>query len=240
VAQSGKATVAFTVPGNREARAGEDEDTARLVTRFQAGDQQAFAALYDRYFDRVYGYLRVLLKDFHEAEDLTQQVFLKLFDSLHTYERRDKPFRAWLFVVVRNAALDHLQRSGRLEPVDPAEIEGRRSDRVGDEDAASVLNWITDSDLSIFIERLSLPQRQVLLLRFLLDLSDRQIAAIMDRTPSDVRMLQSRAIRFLRARLAAIGRAPLKDSPRETPPASMRMPPRHATVTRSRRWSLRA
>jgi DNA-directed RNA polymerase specialized sigma subunit len=124
----------------------------------------------------------------------------------------------------------------------PAEFEARQADDISDEDAASVLSWIADTDLSIFVQRLSMPQRQVLLLRFLLDLSDQQTAAIMGRTPSDVRMLQSRALSFLRERLGAIGRAPLEDlkaDPKDIPPATMRMPPRHATVTRARRQSLK-
>ena len=54
----------------------EDADTARLVPRFQAGETELFARLYERYFDRVYAYLHIVLKESHEVEDATQDVFM--------------------------------------------------------------------------------------------------------------------------------------------------------------------
>ncbi|MDX6632025.1 MAG: polymerase sigma-70 factor, subfamily, partial [Solirubrobacterales bacterium] len=79
-----------------------DIEAGRLVTRFQAGDGDAFAGLYKAYFDRVYGYLKVLLRSAHEAEEATQQVFVQVLEALPRYERRGQPFRAWLFIAVRN------------------------------------------------------------------------------------------------------------------------------------------
>jgi RNA polymerase sigma-70 factor (ECF subfamily) len=218
------------------AEAAEDAEMARRVTRIQAGDRELFSELYLTYFDRIYGYMRVLLKDQHEAEDATQQTFAKAFERIGSYERRRQPFRAWLFVVARNTALDILKRSGRLDVLEPEEI-GRHNERQNGEQRdpadTDALRWIADRDLSIFIERLPLAQRQVLLLRFMLDMTDGQIAAVLDRNPADVRMLQSRALRFLRKRLEALGRAP-----KRTQRARIRRSPRHATVLRSRRWAL--
>jgi hypothetical protein len=106
----------------------EDRDTARLVTRFQAGDKDAFAALYMRYFDRVYSYLRVALRDAHEAEDGAQQAFMQVLEALPRYERRgSSPFRSWLFVIVRNCALGHLRKTGRIELEDVETLNMRRS-----------------------------------------------------------------------------------------------------------------
>src|SRR5690349_1679891 len=117
----------------------EDIDTARLVTRAQAGDSDAFAALYKRYFDRVYGYLRLVLRNHHEAEDATQGVFLKVLEGLGRYERRRQPFRAWLFVVVRNHAVSLLRKEDELA-LEPEEIAQRRERAAAGETAdASVM-----------------------------------------------------------------------------------------------------
>jgi RNA polymerase sigma-70 factor (ECF subfamily) len=187
----------------------EDVDTARLVTRIQAGETEGYSELYLRYFDRVYGYLRVILRGSPEAEDLAQQVFVKVLEGLPSYERRTQPFRAWLFAVVRNTVVDELRRRHRLEVVDPHALDRQREER-GDttEGELGALRWITDRELLLFIERLPIAYRQVLLLRFMLDLPSREIAVIVGRTPEDVRKLQERGLRFLRARLAAVGRGP--------------------------------
>jgi RNA polymerase sigma-70 factor (ECF subfamily) len=185
----------------------EDLDTARLVTRIQAGDRDGFALLYMRYFDRVYSYLNILLGDPHAAEDAAQQVFLQLLQALPGYERRRQPFRAWLFVIVRNLALKQLRKSGRLEVVDPVELNRRRELSVDDSDLRA-LEWVSDRDLTLLVERLPLAQRQVLMLRFMLGLQHREIASVLGRSETDVTVLQSRALRFLRERLTALGRAP--------------------------------
>ena len=184
----------------------EDLDSGRLVVRFQAGDSEAFSSLYMRYFDRVYSYLRVLLKDAHEAEDGTQQVFTKVFEALPRYELREKPLRAWLFTVVRNHAMDELRKQGRVELEDEEEIERLLSRGVPEEPEVPTLGWISDRDLLLFVERLPLAQRQVLTLRYMMDMTNREVGEILGRSPSEVRVLHYRAVSFLRDRLAEVRR----------------------------------
>jgi RNA polymerase sigma-70 factor (ECF subfamily) len=214
----------------------EDLDTARLVMRIQAGERDAFALLYVRYFARVYGWLRMLFKDEHEAENAAQDVFIQVFEALPRYERRpDRPFRAWLFAIARNHALTQLQRLQRVAPVEPAEIDNERERVVRRDGAADdVLSWISDPELLMFVERLPLAQRQVLVLRYMLDLSDNQIAELLGRSAGEVRMLRSRALRFLRQRLDALrcGRS------RSAMGAPWRRRLREAPVLRSRRFAL--
>jgi len=214
----------------------EDRHAAELVGRFQAGDMEAFGELYSLYFDRVYGYARIAFEDVHEAEDAAQQVFAQALESLHGYELRPgKPFRAWLFVVVRNYVISQLERRARVEVMDPTELN-RRRERSGayEEDKERALGWITDSDLLIFVDLLSLDQRRVLTLRFLFDLSLKQTATVLGRTPGEVASLQHRAVVFLRDRLAAIGRAP----ERPDPSARSKVWVKPAQVIRARRSAL--
>ena len=210
-----------------------DLDSARLVTRLQAGDEDAFATLYLRYFDRVYSYLLVIFRnDRHETEDVAQQVFVGAFEALPRYERRAKPFRAWLFTIARNQAISRMRQLGRSEPVEPALLEEQR-DTEPAEETVSALSWLSDRELVMFVERLPLAQRQVLVLRYLLDLPTKEIGAILGRSVDDVRMLEHRAVRFLEARLTAVGRGAEHERRRPAFGRTRWMP-----VTRQRRWAL--
>jgi RNA polymerase sigma-70 factor (ECF subfamily) len=210
----------------------EDLDTGRLVTRFQAGERDVFAILYMRYFDRVYAYASVALNDAHEAEDATQQIFVRAFEALPRYEHRKAPFRAWLFTIVRNYTLNQLRRAARVEAMDPSVLSRLEDTRAAEDADLDVLGWISDREL-LFIERLPAVQRQTLVLRFMLDLSTAQIASILHRSESDVRVLQTRALRFLRARLSAVGAQPARRRDRAAPRCA-----RQAPVLRMRRFAL--
>jgi RNA polymerase sigma factor (sigma-70 family) len=187
---------------------GEDLDSGRLVIKFQAGDAEAFTSLYMRYYDRVYSYLRVLLKDAYDAEDGTQQVFTKVFEALPEYERRDRPLRAWLFTVVRNHGVGELRKRGRVQFEEEEEIERLLARGVPEEPELAAPGWISDRDLLLFVERLPLPQRQVLTLRYMMDMSNREVGDVLGRSPSEVRVLHYRAVSFLRERLAAVREPP--------------------------------
>jgi RNA polymerase sigma-70 factor (ECF subfamily) len=183
----------------------EDADTARLVLRWQGGDRSAFATIYERYFDRVFSYLRIALNDAHEAEDVTQQVFIQMMEALSRYELRSVPVRGWLFRIVRNHAISQARRSGRMRVEDP-EIVDRRRDGAGAEESSDVAEWLSDADVLVLVERLPLAQRQVLMLRYMLDMSFHEIGQVLYRSPEAVRQLHQRAVGSLRARLHALGR----------------------------------
>ena len=160
--------------------------------------------------------MRAFLSQPEDAEDGAQQVFTKVFEALPRYERRAQPFRAWLFVVVRNHALNEIERQRRIETLDMAELsehQERQQERAGAAEEPSIVGWITDRELLLFIERLPLAQRQVLLLRYMLDLSYDEIAHLLGRTPEAMRRMHSRALTYLRGRLSAVGRAPEPQRP---------------------------
>jgi RNA polymerase sigma-70 factor (ECF subfamily) len=211
----------------------EDADTARLVTRIQAGDGDAFALLYLRYFDRVYSYLRLMLSNAHDAEDVAQRVFVRVLEALPRYERRSQPFRAWLFTLARNHALNELRDTKRIE-LTGVELPQAEAEETGEPDELRALEWISDQDLQVFISRLPLAQRQVLFLRYVVGLSSAETAAVLEQSLEAVRKHHSRAMRFLRDRLVALGRDPRRKSRR----VGAALLPRRAVVVRLRRFSL--
>jgi RNA polymerase sigma-70 factor (ECF subfamily) len=210
----------------------EDLDTARVIGRIQAGERDEFPVLYLRYFNRVHAYLRLLLADEHEAEDATQQVFMRVLQALPRYQARAEPFRGWLFVIARNCALTELSKRSRIESRD---IEGSpaREAVAPAVESLGALDWIADRDLHLFIERLPLAQRQVLFLRYAVGLTTSEVARVLSQSPEAVRQQHSRALRFLRARLTALGREPTRGDR-----IGARALMRRARVVRVRRYSL--
>lgn len=182
-------------------------ETLRLVVRFQLGDPDAFREIYTRHFDGVYSYLLTALRDRHEAEDSAQEVFIRALRGLERYEFRGSPFEAWLFRIVRNHTLNVKRRAALVSPTEPARIDLWRDERERRAAIGSVRAQ-RDQDLLLFVERLPLSQRQVLVLRYMVGLDWADIASVLDRSNGAVRQLEQRALNYLRRRLEAVGRGP--------------------------------
>jgi RNA polymerase sigma-70 factor, ECF subfamily len=173
---------------------------SQAVRGAQAGDREALGFLYARYADNIHGYVRSIVHDQHEAEDVTQQVFAKLMHVIGKYEERDVPFFAWILRVARNVAVDHI-RQQRLVPVE----EVRASDEGGGDPAGGGRM----RDLTDALSRLPLAQREVLVLRHFAGYSPPEIAERTGRSEGSIHGLHHRGRRALRADLEAHGLAPV-------------------------------
>jgi len=172
---------------------------SRAVTRAKQGDRDAVRFLYMRYADNVYGYVRTIVRDHHDAEDVTQQVFAKLMTAIVKYEQRGVPFVAWLLRMSHNAAVDAV-RARRATPVE--EIFG--PDVAICQDAPK-----TARCLHAALASLPEDQRQVVVLRHVLGLSPVEIAEQLGRTSSSVYGLHHRGRRALCAELERLESRPL-------------------------------
>lgn len=172
---------------------------ALAVARAKEGDRSALQFLYVRYAKEVHRYVNSIVGDYHEAEDITQSVFLKLMRVLGSYTPRDVPFAAWLRRVARNAALEHL-RSRRPVPV----LELQTNEQSREE-----LRCERVRDLRYALERLPYEQREVLILRHLAGLSPGEIARMLDKTEAAVHGLHHRARNAFKATLRELEASPL-------------------------------
>jgi RNA polymerase sigma-70 factor (ECF subfamily) len=175
-----------------------DPAIARAVARAKSGDMDAVRFLYLRYKDNVYGYVLSILRDAHEAEDVTQAVFMKLMSVIHKYEPRQVPFTAWILRVARNVAIDSL-RQRRSVPCEEV-IESSRPADDSSHDRRSGLEQA--------LETLPEDQRNVVMLRHLVGLSPGEIAHRMGRTESSIHGLHHRARVALRRELIRAECAP--------------------------------
>jgi len=183
----------------------EDERETRLaVARAKDGDRQALCFLYITYARNVYGYVRSILRDDYEAEDVTQHVFAKLLTAISKYDDRGTPFSAWLLRMARNLAIDHL-RANRATPmetvVDPVRSSGVDLDR--------------SEAVRIALAALPDEQRRVVVLRHLVGLSPGEIADQMGRSVSSIHSLHHRGRRALQRELERLGSTPCTRRTRE-------------------------
>jgi RNA polymerase sigma-70 factor (ECF subfamily) len=171
------------------------------VARARDGDRDALQFLYIRYSHNVYGYVRSIVHDDHEAEDVTQHVFAKLITALPKYDDRGT-FFSWLVRLARNVAIDHLRAMREL----PSEL-------VLDPDAAGEHDL--EQSLSVRTALASLPedQRKVVVLRHIVGLSSGEIAGHMGRTESSIHGLHHRGRRALRDQLVRLESAPATNAP---------------------------
>jgi RNA polymerase sigma-70 factor, ECF subfamily len=172
---------------------------ARAIARAKAGDASALHFLYVRYADGVQGYVESIVRDRHEAEDITQDVFAKLLSAIARYEQREVPFAAWLQRVARNAALDHL-RGRRQIPF----AEVRTSDEGHEQ-----LGFERSRALRAALEGLPEDQREVLVLRHVAGLSPGEIALLLGRSEAAVHGLHHRGRASLRVALSDLDAAPV-------------------------------
>ncbi|HWJ43322.1 MAG TPA: sigma-70 family RNA polymerase sigma factor [Solirubrobacterales bacterium] len=178
--------------------------TRAAIARAKEGDPEGLHYLYVRYADDVLRYVNGLVRDHHEAEDITQNVFAKLMRAIGKYEERAVPFDAWILRVARNAALDHL-RARRAIP----------SEEVRLTDTGQAQTAIDRGQaLRQALEDLPEDQREVLVLRHIVGLSPVEIAATLEKSESSVHGLHHRGRRSLRSNLTDLGAAPVVASPR--------------------------
>lgn len=184
-------------PVERATPSGQDPDLADV--RAAQHDRAAFAVLYRRYLDRVYGYAFYLLGDHHDAEDATERTFLAALAAIDRFRDRGSSFRAWLFRIAHNQVANAVRsrRRHRTEPLDPAAEPPSAADPAGDVALADDARRVRRA-----LETLSDDRRNVLVLRFVDGLSAREIGAVLDRSDGAVRILQHRALRDLAAALA--------------------------------------
>jgi RNA polymerase sigma-70 factor, ECF subfamily len=175
----------------------------KAVELAKAGNPEGLHFLYVRYAPDVQRYIASFVKDHHEAEDITQNVFAKLMTAIRKYEQREVPFAAWIMRVARNAALDHM-RARRAVPTEEV--------RVADSGQGQV-SVDRGQDLRYALEQLPDDQREVLILRHIAGLTPVEIASTLRKSESSVHGLHHRGRRTLRAKLAEIGAAPVVAPP---------------------------
>lgn len=168
-----------------------------LLALAQRRDQEAIATLYERYYDRIYRFTVARVRESADAEDLTQEVFLKMVDGLPAFRWQGAPFAAWLFRIARNVVIDFVRRRTREQAISAKELPLPAA-----ADMESELERQTSRDeLVQAMRRLTAAQQEVLALRFAAELSVSETARALGKREGTVKATQFQAVQALRRML---------------------------------------
>jgi RNA polymerase sigma-70 factor (ECF subfamily) len=176
----------------------ENED--RLVELAMTGDFDAFAALYSLHLNTIYRYIYYRTGDAQDAEDLTEQVFLKAWEALSRYKPDGCRFINWLYRISHNIVVDHHRHSKFIvdEPISDAKLPGKVQDMA----LEKVIQAEEAASLAAAIAKLPEEYQQVIILRFIEGLGHAEVARILEKSEVACRGIQYRALTSLNQILA--------------------------------------
>jgi RNA polymerase sigma-70 factor, ECF subfamily len=176
----------------------EEIAVRRLVQRAKVGDHDAMRQLYLRFAPHVHDYVKRIVVNPDDADDLTQQIFAELLTELWRYEPGEAPFRAWILRVSHNAAIDHVRRT-RAVPCEEIWTQDEHADEPPLERRASLREALAS---------LTAGQRDVLVLRHVVGLTPEEIATRLGRSLRAVHCLHQRGRAAACTALDELGSAP--------------------------------
>jgi len=175
-----------------DARLSADADP--LVRRAIQGDADAFGELYTLHLDAIYRYIFFRVGHEAQAEDITEEVFVRAWEALPRYEPGQHPFTSWLYRIAHNLVVDHHRRPESV-PVQPSDLEGlingaaMPEERLASQQEMAAVAWA--------VQQLDDEAQQIILLRFVEGLSHREVAHVIGKSEGACRVIQHRALQEL-------------------------------------------
>jgi len=168
-------------------------DVDELIDKAIVGDGNAFGRLYDMHVDRVYRHIYYRVSNTADAEDLTQQVFIKAWQAIGRYKKTANPFLAWLIKISHNLVID-FYRAKKSEAFD-FDIVAAKPETDPAHLAEAHFN---QQEIRQAINKLHGNQQQVILMRFIEDFSYSEIAASLGKSEGAIRVVLHRGLAKLK------------------------------------------
>jgi RNA polymerase sigma-70 factor, ECF subfamily len=176
------------------AKGRESLSQRELVALAKQRDSSAWSSIFSQHYDAVYRYIFGRVGRREESEDLASQVFLEALQSIDSFNEMGRPLAAWLFGIARNLANNSVRRTGRYgqtESLDADGVEDRVPQLPGGFSAEAI-------DLVTGLDGLTKEQREVLVLRFWVGFSAKEVGRVLGKKEPAIYALQVRAIASLR------------------------------------------
>jgi RNA polymerase sigma-70 factor, ECF subfamily len=181
---------------------------SKLLGRAAEGSKQAFGSLYKKYLDEIYRYAFYKVGNSMIAEDITEETFLKAWDSLAKTYSRDNGitnFRAWLYRIANHLCIDYYRKK---KPVEIFENQIKSKDLTPEQ---AIDKKILSHNLTAAIQKLEPKFKQIIILRFINQLTHQETAATMEISGTYSRVLQFRAVKKLKEILLNEGENHVQD-----------------------------
>ena len=172
-----------------------------LVKKAQEGDTASFAGLYEHFYDKIFRYIVFKTGSTVEAEDITEEVFLRMLESISSFSWRGYPFSSWLFRIAHNLVVDHYRKKGRQKTVPMEDAAGTIGASSYDMDSGLDIK-LSMQGVYAAMQGLSKLQREVINLRFAGGLSLKETAESLGKKENAIKALQHAGIKKLRSVLA--------------------------------------
>ncbi len=173
----------------------EWEPERTTIEAAQTGDLDALSSLYDTHVNQVYRYALARLGNVHDAEDVAEEIFLKMLGGLPHYEWRKVPFAAWLMRIARNEVVSFTRRNGRR--AQDTELPEELIDKNNADPAEATERQLALEDLRSAVAQLPEAQREVIILRFASGLSVADTARALAKRENNVKVLQHKGMQRL-------------------------------------------
>ena len=186
-----------------------DSDDIEIIEKVLAGDIEAFSVIIKKYQDKTFNYVYSQVKDYDEALDITQEIFIMTIEALRSF-RRESKFSTWFYSIMVNYCKNYRKKNSRynLVPINSSKGDEEYDLQLPDERENPEKEVIMNDSLRIVreeINRLPDDYREILMLRDIEGLSYNEIAEILDISLSNVKVRIHRGREFLKNRLLARG-----------------------------------
>jgi RNA polymerase sigma-70 factor (ECF subfamily) len=181
-----------------------DASTLLLIKRAAGGDTESFGRLYDIYLEPIYRYVYHHVGESKTAEDIAQEVFIKAWKAIKSCRGKEKTFKTWLYRIAHNHTVDYFRCRRGESRIDDQNVVSQL-----DSPGTSLDEIDKEREISrVLSEMASLPdsQKQVVVLKFIEGLDNREVSRIMGKSQGAIRVLQVRALAGLRKRMLTYGR----------------------------------
>jgi RNA polymerase sigma-70 factor (ECF subfamily) len=171
------------------------KEELELIQRAQSGETEAFGKLYDTYVSKIYRFILLKVTRRADAEDLTHHVFLSAWQNIRSYRFQGNPFSSWLYKIAHNAVIDFYRTQ---KPHVDIELVSEDSfshlpDLEQELDRGAELIQVRHA-----LTQLKQEDQSVLIMKFIDDLSNKEIAETLQKTEGAVRVMQHRALKQLK------------------------------------------